>query len=218
MTGYLDALSVLILFSAFILVANKRMKSYIKTFRFQSALIAAAAGIIGMRDFLSEGHLDILIVCAVIVALKVVYIPNILNKTYHSVEYEVEKDFFYNIPLLSIICCLLVVFAYYAVSSVEGINSGTINMKIVNSVSLVLIGMFFMVSRKKAIGQMVGFLVMENGLFVTALFSTNGLPFIVDMGIFIDLVTAILIMGVMVFRINDLFESADINKLRNLKG
>lgn len=172
----------------------------------------------GIESLVKEGRADILIVCAVMVILKVIYIPNILNKTYRSVEYEVEKDFFYNIPLLSIISCLLVVFAYYAISNVSGINSGTINMKIVNSVSLILIGIFFMISRKKAIGQMVGFLVIENGLFVTALFSTNGLPFIVDMGIFIDLVTAILIMGVMVFRINDLFESADINKLKNLKG
>jgi len=55
-------------------------------------------------------------------------------------------------------------------------------------------------------------------LFVTALFATDGLPFIVDMGIFVDLVTSVLILGTMVFKINDRFESIDIDKLNNLRG
>ena len=75
-----------------------------------------------------------------------------------------------------------------------------------------------MISRKWALGQMIGFLVIENGIFVTAMFSTHGVPFIVDIGIFIDMITAILIMGVMVMQINEKFESININKLRNLKG
>ena len=218
MENYLDTLSVLILFSSFILVANKRIKSYIKTFRFQSILIAITAGIMGIKSLYDEGRFDILVVCFVIIALKVIYIPNLLHKTYDNIEYKVEKDFFYNIPLLIIVCCSLVVFSYFSISNIEGINSGTINMRVVNSVSLVLIGLFFIISRKKAIGQIVGFLVIENGLFVTAIFSTHGMPFIVDIGIFIDLITAVLIMGIMVFKINEKFDSTDLNKLRNLRG
>ncbi len=216
--NFLDVLSLMILFSSFVLMANKRIKSYIGTFRLQSALIAVAAGIIGFRDFLADGHIDILIVCLIIIALKVIYIPNMLHKTYAKVEYKVEKDFFLNIPVLIFGCCVLVVFSYFAVSAVDGLDSGQINVQIVNSVSVVLIGMFFMISRKKAIGQIVGFLAVENGLFVAAMFSTNGMPFIVDMGIFIDLITAVMIMGIMVFKINDKFESIDINRLKNLRG
>lgn len=218
MTNYLDALSVLILFSSFILVANKRIKSYIRTFRLQSVLIAIGAGIMGMESFIKDGHFDILIVCVIMIVLKVVYIPNLLDKTYAHVEYKVEKDFFLNIPILIFICCLLVIFSYFSVSNVDGINTGTVNMQVVNLVSVVLIGLFFMITRKKAIGQIVGFLVIENGLFVTALFSTQGMPFIVDLGIFIDLLTAVLIMGIMVFKINEKFDSIDINKLKNLRG
>ena len=50
------------------------------------------------------------------------------------------------------------------------------------------------------------------------MFSTHGMPFIVDIGIFIDMITAILIMGVMVMQINEKFDSININKLKNLKG
>lgn len=218
MESYFDILSVLILFSAFTLVSHKRIKSYIKTFRIQSALIALTAGIMGWDSLMKEGSFDLLVVCIVIILLKVIYIPGLLHKTYGNVEYRVEKDFYLNIPLLIIICCGLVVFAYFSVSNISLLSSTHINVQVVNSFSVILIGFFFMISRKKALGQMIGFLVIENGIFVTAMFSTHGMPFIVDIGIFIDMITAILIMGIMVVRINEKFESINLNKLRNLKG
>lgn len=218
MDQYFDVLSVLILLSSFILVSAKKIKSYIATFRLQSALIALTAGIMGVNSLMEEGSYDILIVCLIIIALKVVYIPRLLHKTYGNVEYRVEKDFFLNIPLLILICCGLVVFTYFSVSNISSLNEGHVNLQVVNSFSLILIGFFFMISRKKALGQIIGFLVIENGIFVTAVFSTHGMPFIVDIGIFIDMITAIIIMGIMVLEINEKFESINIIKLKNLKG
>jgi len=153
MDNLLNALSVLILLSSFMLITNKRITAYIKTFRIQSLLIAISAGILGARGLYYEGKFDILIVCIIIFALKVVYIPNLLNKSYAKSKYMVEKDFFLNIPMLVIICCGIVVFTYFTISSIDGINTGTINMQMVNAISVVLIGLFFMISRKKAIGQ-----------------------------------------------------------------
>ena len=218
MENYLDVLSALILFSSFALVANKRIISYIRTFQLQACLIALTAGIMGVNSFLKEGKIDILVVCAIILILKVYYIPRLLHKTYAGVEYKVEKDFFLNIPILIFICCFLVLFAYFSVPTIGGSMAGNVNIQVVNSFSLVLIGFFFMISRKKAIGQIVGFLVIENGIFITAMFSTHGMPFIVDVGVFIDLITAVLIMGIMVTRISDQFETIDINQLKNLRG
>lgn len=218
MSNYLDTLSVLLLISAFILMGNKRIKSYIKTFRLQSILIALLTGIMGINSLYNDGNVDILVVCMVVIGIKVIYIPYLLNKTYENVAYRVEKDFFLNIPILIIGCCFIVVFTYFSFSTTTGINTGTMNMQVVNSVSLILIGLFFMISRKKAIGQIVGFLVIENGIFVTALFATQGMPFIVDMGILMDILVAVIIMGIMVFRIDEKFGSTDINKIKDLRG
>ncbi len=218
MSSLFDTLSVMILLSSFVLMANKRIKSYIKTFRIQSMLIALAAGILGIQSVMEEGRIDVLVICFIIVVLKVIYIPKLMNKTYSSVEYKVEKDFIWNIPALVLACCALVVFTYFSISTIDGINEGFNNIQIVNSVSVILIGLFFMISRKKAIGQIIGFLVLENGIFITAMFSTNGMPFIVDMGIFIDMLPAVMIMGVMVFQISDKFDTINIDKLNKLKG
>lgn len=218
MSDFYTTLSTLILLSAVLLMACKRTKSYIKSFRLQSALIALAAGIMGTANMLEDGQIELLVVCLITIILKVILIPNILIKTEAKVEHKVEKDFILNIPILVIICCALIVFIYASISNIEGLNEGSVNIQLVNSISIILIGLLFMISRKRAIGQIIGFLVIENGLFVTAMFVTNGMPFVVDMGILIDLLTAVIIMGVMVFKINDKFESINIDKLRNLKG
>lgn len=209
--------SILILLSVFILMASKRIKSYIAALRAQAVLIAAATFVIGVRDIVGNKGVDLLVVSLIIVALKVVYIPHMLHKTWASVEYTVEKDFLMNIPMLIMICCGIVVLTYVSLATV-GSFAGNTMLLLVNSISVVLAGLFFIISRKKAIGHIVGLIVIENGLFVTALFATDGLPFIVDMGIFVDLVTSVLILGTMVFKINDRFESIDIDKLNNLRG
>ncbi|MFA5635470.1 MAG: NADH-quinone oxidoreductase subunit K [Anaerovoracaceae bacterium] len=218
MSSLFDTLSVIILLTSFVLVANKRIKSYIKTFRVQSAFIALAAGIMGIQSIMEEGRIDVLVVCFVIVVLKVIYIPKLLSRTYSGVEYKVEKDFILNIPILVLICCGLVVFTYFSIATIDGISQGYNDIQIVNSVSVVVIGLFFMISRKKAIGQIIGFLVLENGIFITAMFATDGMPFIVDMGIFIDMLTAVMIMGIMVYQISDKFDTINIDKLNKLKG
>lgn len=210
--------SSLILLSAFMLMANKRIKAYITTLRLQAVLIAAATFAIGVKNFADKGSFDLIVVSLIIVGLKVIYIPKILHKTWASVEYKVEKDFLMNIPMLVFVCCGIVVLTYFSLSTFSNLLTGPTVMLLVNSISIVLIGLFFIISRKKAIGQIVGLLVIENGLSVTALFATNGLPFIVDLGIFVDLITSVLILGIMVFRINARFESIDIDKLNKLRG
>ena len=122
MENYLNLLSILILVSAFVLVANKRIDSYINTFRIQSLLLAVIAGLLGVHNLLVEGSFDILIVCLITIAVKVIYIPHLLKNTVKKVEYIVEKDFFLNIPISVLICCGLVVLTYFAVSTIQGIK------------------------------------------------------------------------------------------------
>jgi hydrogenase-4 component E len=74
-----------------------------------------------------------------------------------------------------------------------------------------------MITRKKAITQVIGLLVMENGLFMAAISITYGMPLIVELGIFFDVLVAVLIMGVFVFRIQGTFDTLDTSFLRRLR-
>ena len=84
--------------------------------------------------------------------------------------------------------------------------------------AIVLTGAFLMVSRKKALMQVIGLLVLENGIFLAALTTTFGMPLVVEMGIFFDLLMCVLLLGVFVFRIRDTFEHVDVSRLRRLRG
>jgi len=124
METYLNLLSLLILVSSFVLVANKRVKSYIDTFQFQSILVAIAAAVVGADNLLAEGKIDALLLCVVIVALKVIYIPGLLKRTIRQVEYKVEKDFYLNIPISVLICCGLVILTVYSLNSLGSVIGG----------------------------------------------------------------------------------------------
>jgi hydrogenase-4 component E len=85
------------------------------------------------------------------------------------------------------------------------------------SIAMMLIGLFIMTTRKNAITQIVGLLTMENGVFLSGLSITYGMPLIVEVGIFFDILVAVLILGVFIFRINKTFESISIDSLRGLR-
>jgi hydrogenase-4 component E len=215
----LNILSILILISSFILVASKRQNAYITAFRVQSIFLALISLLVSaVSMYLSRKFDEIIIIFALIVIFKVIIIPAALKRTSSKVEYTVEKDFFINIPFSILICCGLVFLSWYVVYNIQGIKDSDTRNYLIYSISVVLIGLFFMISRKKAIGQIVGFLVIENGMFMAAMLSTEGMPMFVELGLFFDLLTAFLIMGIFVFKINNTFESIDINKLKNLKG
>ncbi|HEX2925097.1 MAG TPA: hydrogenase, partial [Ruminiclostridium sp.] len=200
-------------------VANKRQNAYITTFRLQSLLLALISLIVSIKS-MTESHKfdEVIFIFLLIVVFKVIIIPMAMRRTSDKVEYKVEKDFFINIPTSMLICCGLVVLCWYVIYHIDGITNSDTKNYLIYSLSVVMIGLFFMISRKKALGQIVGFLVIENGLFLAAMMTTDGMPMIVELGLFFDLLTAFLIMGIFVFKINNTFDSIDINKLKHLKG
>ncbi len=86
------------------------------------------------------------------------------------------------------------------------------------SVALILTGAFLMVSRNKALMQMLGLLVLENGIFLAALTTTFGMPLVIEIGVFFDVLIGLLLMGIFAFRIRDTFDHLDVSKLRRLRG
>ena len=86
------------------------------------------------------------------------------------------------------------------------------------SLTIVLTGFFIMVFRMKAVSQIIGLLVMENGIFLLATSIAGGMPFFVEMAIFLDVLLSVIILNVFVYRINKMFTHIDAAKLNKLKG
>ena len=86
------------------------------------------------------------------------------------------------------------------------------------AVAIILIGMVLMISRRLALSQIVGFLVIENGMFLFTISQPKAMPLVVELGVLMDALAATMLAGLLVFRIRDSFEHIDVSELRHLKG
>lgn len=184
----------------------------------QSLLIGLVALLIGFEKYRTEGELELVIIGIIVIVMKVFYIPKLLRKMLGDRNQPTEKDHFHTVPIHILACCGLYAFMYFTFAAIPVFHGLSFGQYMVNSISVVLIGFYFMMSRLKALGQIVGFLVIENGIFISAIFATNGMPFIVDLGILVDLITAVLIMGAIVFRLDEQFSAPDAPDLDEMRG
>ena len=209
----MQLLIAFILVSTFMILGSTRLYSCVRAFGIQSFLLACVAGIVAY----STGKNDIYIVALLTLIIKSVVIPYIFIYIIREIKVKREVELYINISPSIIIGGILVVISYYLIRSIS-IISELSSLALSASVSLVSIGLFIMISRKKALMQMLGILVMENGLFLGAISLTNGMPLLVELGIFFDVLIGVLIMGILIFRINKTFESIDTDMLKTLIG
>ncbi len=203
----------LILVSTFMILGSTRLYSCVRAFGIQSFLLACVAGIVAV----STGKIDIYIVAILTLLIKAAIIPYIFIYIIREIKVKREVELYVSVSLSLIIGGVLVVISYYLIRSIN-IMSELSSLSLSASMSLVSIGLFVMISRKKAIMQMLGILIMENGLFLGAISLTYGMPLLVELGIFFDVLIGVLIMGILIFRINKTFESIDTDLLKTLIG
>ncbi len=85
------------------------------------------------------------------------------------------------------------------------------------ALSTVMVGLLVLTTRNKALSQVVGYLVLENGIYVFGLSQVERVPFLVELGVLLDIFVGIFIMGIVVFHINRAFDSLDSTRLTELK-
>jgi hydrogenase-4 component E len=133
-----------------------------------------------------------------------------------GIHREIEP--FLNVPVSLLICLGLTVVGYRVSTGFEEGTQLVTHHLIGVALSLLLIGLFLMVTRKKAITQILALLTVENAVFLVAVGVTTGMPLVVEFGIAFDVILAVLVLGMLVQRIVGRFESMDVSRLSNLKG
>lgn len=203
----------LIFASTFIILGSKRLYSCVNAFGVQSFLLASVAATVAY----STNKNEIYIIALLTLIVKAAIIPYIFVYIIKQIKVTREVELYVNISPSLLMGGVLVVISYYLARQIST-NTQLSIYALSASISLVSIGLFIMISRKKAIMQMLGILVMENGLFLGAISLTYGMPLLVELGIFFDILVGSLIMGILVFRINRTFETIDTNMLKTLMG
>lgn len=208
-----NLLSFVALGLTILLIVRARLEGQVRAFALQSFVLAFLSVLIAIYT----GSFQLLGVGVALVIVKVVVIPRVLNRAVAKIGISrVAAPYLGTAPAL-IVCVLLAIIAFYVMTPIAASNPLPTADAMPLAFAGVLIGFFIMVDRRRAVTQILGFLMLENGIFLLALLTTYGVPFIVEMGVFLDVLVAVLIMEVFVYHIKDNFDSIDVGELGKLK-
>ena len=212
-------MAALVLVLQISMVGQRWLITNIRMFAVQSFLLAAIAGTIAF--FNHAGHIYIAAVLTLV--FKTLVLPVLLERIVARVGIHQEIEPLINIPLSVLISGGLTLVGYIVAESFyhpeETSAPAALGHNILAvAIALFLIGFFMILNRRNALSQVLGLLCMENGLFLSAISLTYGVPLLVEIGIFFDVLVAVMVLGILVYRIGETFDSMDVSKLRRLRG
>ncbi len=212
-SSIIDFISVGILLTAVTLNAFKSIESYVKAYTINSWLLSSLIAVVAV--VVGEGHLYI--AALLTLATKGILIPLFLRRIVRQMRVTHEIVPYISNSLSLAISGILVAVVY--VSLREGIFVTGFSRNVLQiSLAVILISLFIMITRKKALTLVVGLLFMENGLFLAGFSLTFGMPTIIELGVLFDMLMGVIILGIFAVQIKRAFASADLDKLTVLKG
>lgn len=209
----LNALAALLLLISFAMLSQRRIVTLINLLAVQGALLFFATLLLARR--IGASHLYVS--AALTLTLKVVFLPWLLHRLIRKLDVYWDTESLLNPTGTMLAGVLVVVFSFGLAQPISALASTATRSAIGIAVSVVLIAFLTMITRRKAMSQVVGFLSMENGLFFGAMSATYGMPMIVEFGVALDVLVAMLVLGVFFFQIREQFDSLDLRHLESLK-
>jgi hydrogenase-4 component E len=203
------------LVTAYLMVGQKAIFTAIRLYGLQSLLLGGVGIVIGISAHRSH----LLASAGLTIVLKAVVIPWFLMRVIDRVGIHREIEPILNVPSSLLICLGLTVVGYRVSTGLTPDGQGPAHHLIGVSLSMLLMGLFLMVTRRKAVTQILALLTVENSVFLVALgAASRGMPLVVELGISFDVLVAVVVLGILVHRIVDRFESMDVSRLSKLKG
>jgi hydrogenase-4 component E len=210
-------MAALVLVLQIAMVAQRWIVTNIRIFGLQSVVLGVIAAMIAYVN-----HAPHLYAAAALTFIvKGLFLPVWLERLVANIGIRREVEPLINVPSSILISGVLTIVAYVVsqsfyttVPGAAGVGSHILPV----ALSLFLIGFFTMINRKKALTQVLGLLSLENGIFLAAVSLTYGVPLIVELGVFFDVLVGVMVLGILVYRIRESIDSMDVSKLSRLKG
>jgi hydrogenase-4 component E len=205
--------SSLILLLGLVPVWRRNVQAFVRAFAWQSAALAGVTAVVARNGERPELYW----VAGLLLVVKGIAIPRLLRRMEQRFRSERELDPYVNTATSLVVAGLLVLLGYVISRPLVALSRLPTRGGMPLAMGLVLISLFVLVSRKKAITQVIGFLMLENGLALLAVLGTYGVPLIVELGVFLDALLGFLVMQIFVYRIHETFDTMDVEQLRRLR-
>jgi len=205
----IDGMAALTLLISFALLAQHRMLSVLHWFAAQGWILAATAALVAY----STGESELYISAFMTFVLKGLLMPWMLWRVIRHLHVHREVEPLMNSGVTVIIAVAVTLFSFHVIQPIEVTSDLMTRNTMAIATACVLLSMLMMITRKKAITQVIGFLAVENSLFFAAIGATNGMPLVVEIGIAFDVLIAALIFGLFFFQIRNTFDSMEIDAM-----
>ena len=210
---FINLLAALLLLIAFAMLAQRRILSLINLFAWQGFVLALSTFVVAYTT--SQHHLYYS--AGLTLLLKVMVLPWLLHRLIHRLNVRWDVETLLNIPTTMLAGLALVIFAFNLAAPISQLAQGITRGLIGIALACVLLSLLMMLTRRKAVSQVVAFLSLENGLFFAATSATQGMPLVVELGIALDVLVATFIFGIFFFQLRETFDSLDISHMEKLK-
>ncbi|MFA7316684.1 MAG: formate hydrogenlyase [Sulfuricella sp.] len=209
----INLFAALLLLISFAMLAQRRVLTLINLFAWQGLILAISAAVVAWTS--NQHHLYYS--AGLTLLLKVLVLPWLLHRLIRKLDIKWDVETLLNIPTTMLIGIVLVVFAFNLALPISALSSTVTKSTLGIALATVLLSFMMMITRRKAVPQVIGFLAMENGLFFAATSATYGMPMVVELGIALDVLVGTFIFGIFFFHIRETFDSLDIKHMEKLK-
>ena len=216
MINITDIIMVIILLSVLLSLASNRLVALVKIMALQGVMVSLLPLVLEHHSSMGSGGL---IFIQIMILIKGVLIPGLLYVALKriSIQREIEPIIGYHASLFAgLIIILLSVFITDKLHLSIPIGH---ELLLTTAITTISAGFFLMMSRRKAITQVIGYLMLENGIYLvgTALTKHSHTVYVVEFGVLLDLLVGVMIMGIILHNINHAFDDIDTDLLNTLK-
>ncbi len=212
-TQVIHLCAALLLLLAFAMLAQRRVANLVGLFAAQGLILAVCAAVVAS----STGQRELYESAALTLLLKVLVLPAILRRLIRRLHAEWDTETLLRIPTMQIVGIVLVMFAFVLAQPISPFAGEATRGTLGIALAVVFLALLMMIVRRTAIAQVIGFLAMENGLLFAATSATYGMPMVVELGIGLDVLVGVFVLGIFFFQIREQFESLELHHLERLK-
>jgi len=212
-TQLLDVISGAILLTAVLTLWRRDLAAIIRLLAIQGVLIAGLALLLGINEHSTELYLAALGV----LILKAIALPTILRRVLADSGEVRETAPLVNVTSSLLAAAGLTLLAYVLSGPLVVLAPSAATRALPVGVAVVLLGFFMLVTRRRALSQVIGFLLLDNGITTTAFLATSGVPLVVELGVSLDVLLVVLVLQIVAARMRMAFGSTDLDGLSGLR-
>jgi len=202
-----------LLLSGVLMLWRRELVAIVRLLVVQGVLLAALAVLLGVR----EQSVELYLVAVGVLVLKAVVLPGVLHRVLRDSGDAREAEPLVNVTSSLLAAALLTLVAYAVSRPLVALAPSATTRALPVGLAVVFLGFFVLVTRRHALSQVVGFLLLDNGIAATAFLATSGVPLVVELGGSLDLLLLVLVLQVLAARMRLTFGRTDMDELQELR-